>query len=158
MHGVGANVQLCKDLGADEVIDYRLESVTDVLGKSERKADFVLDNVGEPAALYWQAPKFTKPGAKYVQIGSQVSLRSTYDLAFRFVVPTWLGGGQRPFSFAMASTNFEDFQGLAKLVAEGKVKPVIDEVFEMEDVPQGYKKLKTGRARGKIIIRVVQES
>ncbi|KAF2440271.1 oxidoreductase domain-containing protein [Karstenula rhodostoma CBS 690.94] len=153
----GANVQLCKDLGADEVIDYRTQSVTDVLEKSGRKVDFVLDNVGEPAALYWQAPRFTKSGAKYVQIGSQVSLGFIYDLAFRFVVPTWLGGGQRPFSFAMASTNLNDYEGLAGLVAEGKVKPVIDEVIEMEDVPQGYKKLKTGRARGKIVVRVAKD-
>ncbi|KAL5384141.1 hypothetical protein DPSP01_005615 [Paraphaeosphaeria sporulosa] len=154
----GANVQLCKDMGADEVIDYRTQSVTDVLEKSGKKVDFVLDNVGEPAALYWRASKFTKPGAKYVQIGSQVSLGFIYDLTFRFVVPTWLGGGRRPFSFAMASTNLKDYEGLAGLVAEGKVKPVIDEVFEMKDVPQGYKKLRTGRARGKIVVRVVDES
>ncbi|KAL5413895.1 hypothetical protein PMIN04_009255 [Paraphaeosphaeria minitans] len=154
----GANMQLCKDLGADEVIDYRTQSVPDVLEKSGKKVDFVLDNVGEPAALYWQAPKFTKPGAKYVQIGSQVSLGFIYDLAFRFVVPTWLGGAQIPFSFAMASTNLKDYERLATLVVQGKVEPVIDEVFEMEDVPQGYKKLRTGRTRGKIVVRVAQES
>jgi NADPH:quinone reductase-like Zn-dependent oxidoreductase len=155
---VGANVQLVKDLGADEVIDYRTQNVPDVLARSGERFDFVLDNVGEPAALYWDAPRFTKLGAKYVQIGSQVSLGSVYDLASRFVVPTWLGGGQRPFSFAMAKTNFEDFEALAELVAGGKVRPVIDEVFEFEDVPLGYRKLRTGRARGKIIVRVMGES
>jgi NADPH:quinone reductase-like Zn-dependent oxidoreductase len=154
----GTNVQLVKDLGAAEVIDYRTQDVPDVLARSGEKFDFVLDNVGEPAALYWKAPQFTKPGAKYVQIGSQVSLWSIYDLAYRFVVPTWLRGGQRPFSFAMAKTNLEDYQGLVKLVAGGKVRPVIDEVFGFEDVPLGYKKLRTGRARGKIVVRVVEES
>jgi D-arabinose 1-dehydrogenase-like Zn-dependent alcohol dehydrogenase len=54
----------------------------------------------------------------------------------------------------MANTNFDDFTKLAKLVAEGKVKPVIDEVFAMEDVPRAYEKLKTGRAKGKIVVRV----
>ncbi|KAJ4358594.1 uncharacterized protein N0V89_003178 [Didymosphaeria variabile] len=153
-----ANVQLCKDLGADEVIDYRTQSVTSVLENGEKKFDFVLDNVGEPAALYWKAPSFTKPGARYVQIGSQVSLGFIYDLAFRFVVPTWLGGGQRPFSFAFASTNFDDYQGLADLLVKGQVKPVIDEVFELENAPKAYRKLRTGRARGKIVVRVVNES
>lgn len=145
---------MCRDLGADEVIDYRTQSVTEVLEKSGKKFDFVLDNVGEPAALYWKAPLFTKPGAKYVQIGSQVSLGFIYDLAFRFIVPTALGGGQRPFSFAFASTNFEDYQGLADLVVKGKIEPVLDEVFELENVPEAYKKLRTGRARGKIVVRV----
>ena len=151
-------MQLCRDLGADEVVDYRTQSVAGVLEKSGKKFDFVLDNVGEPAELYWKAPCFTKPGAKYVQIGSQVSLGFIYDLAFRFVVPTALGGGQRPFSFAFASTNFEDYQGLADLVAKGKVKPVIDEVFDFEKAPEAYEKLRTGRARGKIVMRVTAET
>lgn len=128
-----------------------------MLEKSGTKVDFILDNIGTPAALYWQAPKFTKSGAKYVQIGSQISLGSFLDLARRFV-PAWLGGGQRPFAFQTASSNSKDFEALAGLVAEGKVKPVIDEVFEFGDVPQAYKKLKTERARGKIVIRVVSDS
>ncbi|KAJ8113649.1 hypothetical protein OPT61_g4257 [Boeremia exigua] len=135
----GANVQLCKDLGADEIIDYRTQSITAILKESWKKFDFVLDNVGEPAELYWKAPSFTKPGSK-------------------FVVPTWLGGGQRPFSFAFASTNFEDYQGLADLLVEGKVKPAIDELFEFEKTPEAYAKLRTGRAKGKIVVRVAAKS
>jgi NADPH:quinone reductase-like Zn-dependent oxidoreductase len=149
---------LCRDLGADEVIDYRTQDVTAVLEKSGKKFDFVLDNVGEPAALYWKAPTFTKEGAKYVQIGSQVSLGFIYDLAFRFIVPTWLGGGQRPFSFGLTSTNFKDYQGLADLVVNGKVKPVIDEVFDLEQTQEAYRKLRTGRAKGKIVVRVAHKS
>lgn len=145
-------------MGADEVIDYRAQKVTSALEKSGKQFDFVLDNIGEPSALYWEAPSFTKAGAKYVQIGSQVSVGFIYDLAFRFMMPTWLGGGQRPFSFAFASTNFDDYQGLVDLAAQGKVKPVIDEVFELENAQDAYKKLRTGRARGKIAVRVASKS
>ena len=151
-------MQLCRDLGADQVINYRTGSVTSVLEKSGKAFDFVLDNVGEPADLYWKAPNFTNPGARYIQIGSQVSLGFMYDLAFRFIVPTWLGGGKRPFSFAFAATDFDDYQGLAELVVQGKVKPVIDEVVEFEKVPEAYAKLRTGRARGKIVVKVANES
>lgn len=117
----------------------------------------MLDNVGSNFALYWKAPDFTKPGAKYMQIGSQPSLSFVWDLAFRFLVPRQLGGGQRPFSFGMAATNYKDFTGLMVLVAEGKVKPVIDEVFAMEDAPRAYEKLRTGRAKGKIVLRTTGE-
>ena len=146
-------MQLCKDLGAGEVIDYRTEDVPTMLGRSGKPFDFVLDNAGVPAELYWKAPTFTKPGARYVQIGSQVSLGFIYDLAFRFIVPTWLGGGQRPFSFGLTSTNYEDYEGLAVMVVKGQVKPVMDEIFEFERVKEAYQKLKTGRAKGKIVIR-----
>jgi NADPH:quinone reductase-like Zn-dependent oxidoreductase len=117
----------------------------------------VLDNVGHQFELYWKSPTFTKPGAKYVQIGSQVSLPFIYDLAFRFLVPTGLGGGKRPFSFGLASTNFEDLTKLGRLVEEGKVKPVVNEVYAFEDVPKAYEKLRTGRAKGKIVVRVRSE-
>ncbi|KAJ4318570.1 hypothetical protein N0V94_004348 [Neodidymelliopsis sp. IMI 364377] len=152
------NVQLCKDLGADEVIDYRTEDVTAVLEKSGKLFDMVLDNIGAPSELYWKAPTFTKLGAKYVQIGSQVSLAFIYDLAFRFLVPTALGGGQRPFSFGLTSTNLEDYQGLAEMVAKGQVKPVIDETFDFEQAREAYEKLRTGRAKGKIVVRVQSKS
>jgi NADPH:quinone reductase-like Zn-dependent oxidoreductase len=135
------------------VFDYRTNDVPSLLSKSGKMYDFVLDNVGTPFELYWQSPHFTMPGAKYVQIGSEVSLPFVYDLAFRFLVPTWLGGGQRPFSFGLASTNYDDFTKLGKLVAE-QVKPVIDEECTFQDVPRAYKKLKTGRAKGKIVVRV----
>jgi alkaline phosphatase D len=37
------------------------------------------------------------------------------------------------------------------------VKGVLDSVFEWEDAPRAYEKLKTGRARGKIVVRVAQD-
>jgi NADPH:quinone reductase-like Zn-dependent oxidoreductase len=144
---------LCKDLGADEVIDYHSSDVPSLLSKRSQHYDFILDNVGTPS-LYWQSPSFTKPGAKYVQIGSEVSLPFVYDIAFRFLVPTWLGGGQRPFAFGLASTNFNDFTELGKLVAERTVKPVVSEHFAFENAPKAYERLRTGRAKGKIVIIV----
>ncbi|KAG9190959.1 NADPH2:quinone reductase [Alternaria panax] len=150
----GSNTQLCKDLGADEVIDYRENDVPTLLANSSKHYDMVLDNVGHQFELYWKSPFFTKSGAKYVQIGSQVSLPFIYDLAFRFLIPTWLGGGQRPFSFGLASTNYEDFIKLSNFVADGKVRPVMDEVFTFDGVPKAYEKLRTGRAKGKIVVQV----
>ncbi|KAK1913227.1 hypothetical protein P3342_005163 [Pyrenophora teres f. teres] len=153
----GANAQLCRDLGADHVIDYRTESVVDVLAASGRKVNFVLDNVGATAELYWQAPRFTAPDAKYVQIGSQVSVAFLYDLAWRFLVPAWLGGGQRAFAFGKTVTNYEDFVALAKLVAAGRVRPVVQEVVGFEGVRGAYDMLRAGRCRGKIVVRVLDE-
>lgn len=136
------------------MINYQEDDVTSILSASKQKYNFVLDNVGRNFELYWKSPDFTKPGAKYVQIGSDANLSSVYDIAFRFLVPTSLGGGQRPFSFGMAATNFEHFTEIGELLVEGKVKPTIDEVFDFEDVPKAYRKLKTGRAKGKIVVRI----
>jgi NADPH-dependent curcumin reductase CurA len=37
---------------------------------------------------------------------------------------------------------------------EGKVKAVIDSKFAFEDTPNSFVKLKTGRAKGKIVVSV----
>ncbi|KAL5114148.1 hypothetical protein ACEQ8H_007945 [Pleosporales sp. CAS-2024a] len=150
----GSNVPLCKDLGADEVIDYRSSDVLKTLAQSPQKYDFVLDNIGNDYNMYWKAPEFTRPGAKYVQIGSEVSFSVVYEVAFRLLLPSILGGGKRPFAFGMTTANPEHLTELGALLVQGKVRPVIDEIFAFEDAPDAYKKLKTGRAKGKIVVRV----
>ena len=139
------------------MIDYRKNDVPSILANSSQQYDMILDNVGHPFELYWKSPLFTKSGAKYVQVGSQVSLPFIYDLAFRFLVPTWLGGGQRPFSFGFASTNFDDFAAVGRLMASGKISPLIENVYEFEDVPKAYAKLRTGRTKGKMVVRIKKE-
>ncbi|EAT82271.2 hypothetical protein SNOG_09936 [Parastagonospora nodorum SN15] len=152
--GKEKNVQQCRDLGADEAIDYRKADVVTTLSEKSGKYDFVLDNVGTNYDLYWKSPQFTKPGAKYVQVGAAPSLSFMYDLAFRFLMPGVLGGGKRPFAFGMAATNFEHFTEIGKLLEDGKVRPVIDEVFAFENVPEAYRKLKTGHVKGKLVVKV----
>jgi len=56
--------------------------------------------------------------------------------------------------FAAADITPETLERIADWIAEGVVKPVTDEVFPMEDVAKAFKRLKSGRATGKIIIDV----
>ena len=39
---------------------------------------------------------------------------------------------------------------------EGKIKVMLDEMFEFENAPEAYRKLRTGRARGKIVVHVTE--
>jgi len=55
-------------------------------------------------------------------------------------------------------SNTKDFSEIGGLVAEGKVKVVIDQAFDFEDVPKAYAKLREGRTRGKLIVQVSKES
>ena len=154
----GANVELCKSLGADNVIDYKSKDIVAELKKMPQ-FDLVVDNVGLPAELYWSAPSFTKPGAPYVQVGAPaISLGFIWGNLCKTRWPRWLGGGQRPWEFLSLKSKVEDYAQIGRWMQEGKVRAVVDEVFGMEDKGpvRAFEKLRTGRVRGKIVVKVAE--
>lgn len=46
---------------------------------------------------------------------------------------------------------------IARLIEEGKVRILIDSVWEMEDLVKAYACIGTKRARGKVVIKVQQD-
>lgn len=151
------NVALCKSLGADTVLDYKNADVLAELVKGGQIYDLAIDNVGSPANLYERSDKFLKPGGAFSQVAMGVAFAEVVTLLKRLFLPRILGGGSRRFTFVQANNTTQVFSEVGKLMAEGKIKVVIDEVFEYKDVPKAFEKLKTGRARGKIVVDVANE-
>ena len=151
------NVQLCKDLGADEVIDYKTTDVVRELKARGQAFALAVDNVGTPPELYEAADYYLKDGAKYVQVGAPMSLGSLWTIISRMCWPTVLGGGKRAFEFVQVKNNLDHFAQIGQWMKAGKVKAVIDSVFELQDGPKAYEKLKEGRAKGKIIVHVTEK-
>ena len=147
------NVKLCQDLGADEVIDYKKSDIVAELEKSGRKYDLIVDNVGSTPAIYWKGRKYAKPGARYVQVGVEPS--GMLDIIKRFLWPGFLGGPGLSYSLLMVKNDEAQLQRIGGWMKEGKVRAVKDSVFAYEDAPKAFERLKTGRARGKIIINGV---
>lgn len=153
-----ANVELCKSLGAEEVVDYRKQSVVKALKASGRKFDHVVDNVGSDFRLYYRCHEYTKPGAVYVMVGGTPSLGFAVDMLKVKLWPDFLGGGKRKFSGFFPKPKHEDLEQIGTWMMEGKVKPIIDQKFPFEQAPKAFEKSKTGRAKGKIVVDVASES
>lgn len=160
----GANADFCKNLGADEVIDYRSTNVVEALKKSVsgaggQKFDLAVDNVGGQGELYWQSHHYLSQGARYVQIGAEPGLGSTLDLVMKLTWPGFLGGGKRKFQMLMTENNTEQMEEIGKLLQQRKVKAVFHDgtVLSIEEGAQAFAKLKTHRAKGKIVMRVSGE-
>jgi NADPH:quinone reductase-like Zn-dependent oxidoreductase len=153
-----ANVDLCKSLGADEVVDYKKKNVIEALIESGNKFDHVVDNVGSDINLYWRCHEYTKPGAVFMQIAGSPTLSHLTDLIKIKTLPGFLGGGKRKREGFLASANKEELDQLVAWMKEGKVKSVIDHKFTFGEVPQAFERLKTGRARGKIVVDIASGS
>jgi NADPH:quinone reductase-like Zn-dependent oxidoreductase len=48
----------------------------------------------------------------------------------------------------------EDFDGVYDLVASGKARPVIDEVFPLEDARAAHERMEAGEQLGKIVLKI----
>ncbi|KAL2012423.1 hypothetical protein VTN00DRAFT_5141 [Thermoascus crustaceus] len=146
------NVQLCKDLGADEVIDYTAVDLVQTLKEKGQVFSVVVDNVGSPPELYRECHHFLLPGRKFVQVGSS----SPLVFADRLLRPRFVGGGRRQLDIMILNNNKGDLVRIGEWMREGKVKAVIDSTYEFEDAVKALEKLKSGRARGKIVVYVAE--
>jgi NADPH:quinone reductase-like Zn-dependent oxidoreductase len=147
------NVQFCKDLGADEVIDYTTEDVLEALKSRGQVFSHAIDHIGSPNTLYNQCHTFLLPGKAYVQVGAT----SMLTFADRLVRPGFLGGGKRKYDIFILKSNRDHLVQLGEWIQSGKIKVVIDSVFDYEHPVDAFKKLRTARTRGKIIVRVAEK-
>lgn len=146
------NVQLCKDLGADQVVDYSAQDVLGVLKSQGQVYDHVVDHIGLPSNLYSESDAFLRPGKAFVQVGAV----SMMTFTSRLLRPGLLGGGKRKYVILMLKNNKQHLAQIGEWMAQGKVRAKIDSTYEFDDAVEAFEKLRTGRARGKIIVHVTE--
>ena len=66
------------------------------------------------------------------------------------LVLSWFGS-QKLMTF-LARPNKEDLAIMRELMTTGKVRPVIDKRYRLNEVPEAIRYLKEGHARGKVVI------
>ncbi|KAB8076431.1 hypothetical protein BDV29DRAFT_88300 [Aspergillus leporis] len=147
------NVEFCKDLGADEVIDYSTEDVLAILKGKGHVYSHIVDHVGTPDNLYNECHEFLLPGKTFVQVGAA----SMLTFAARLIRPSFLGGGKRKYVPIITRVSKDDLRTLGEWIQQGKVRVVLDSTFEFDDTVKAFEKLRTGRSRGKIVIHVSEK-
>lgn len=150
----GRNVQFCKDLGADEVIDYTTQDVVRILCEKGPVYRVALDHIGgSPENLYREAHRYLMSGSTFVQVGANALATFTG----RLVRPGFLGGGKRKYHIFFFKNTKEDIVRLGQWLQEGKLKVALDSTFEFEDTVKAFQKLRAGHTRGKIVIHVTKK-
>jgi NADPH:quinone reductase-like Zn-dependent oxidoreductase len=152
-----ANIDLCKSLGADEVLDYKSADILGQLSKIGPTFDLAIDNVGTPANLYKQSHNFLVPAGTFVQVGLAVSFGGAQQLAGNLLTPAFLGGGKRKYEVMFVSMISEDLAQLGAWMKEGKIRNVVDSTYKFDNAPNAFLRLKTGRAKGKIVVHVKKD-
>ena len=141
------NVDLVRSIGADEVIDYTREDFT----RSGHFYDVIFDCIGDQPLSACRRV-MTSRGI-YVVVGGPDGrwlgglTRSLEAVAFSAFVT------QRMVMF-LAGPRKEDLAILRDLLEVGKITPVIDKRYSLNEVPEAVRYLEAGHARGKVVIGV----
>jgi NADPH:quinone reductase-like Zn-dependent oxidoreductase len=137
-----ANVELVRSLGADRVIDYRIEDYA----ADGAQYDLLVDLAAYRPLV--EALSAVRPGGRYVLVGGAPS--ATYRVMIFGGWYAWRSG--REVKFHMAKPTRHDLEALRDLVESGRVRAVVDRTFALEEVPEAMRHLEEGRPRGKVAI------
>ena len=152
------NDALVRELGADEVINYRETPFESVCGE----LDVVLDSLGDAAKR--AAVGTLRRGGRLVTLNSDLPpLAARYGPYLAVLASLWrmlaitagarLSRGVRVWH-VLRPCHGPTLARIAALVDEGAIRPVVDRVLPLEQVAEAHAYNETGRARGKIIIQV----
>jgi len=153
------NEDFVRELGADEFFDYTASPLHEQLIASapNPKYQLFLDAVGMPSPLlYIHSEAYLAPNGTYVTVGTKPDgVSSFFSLLWNMVLrPTWLGGPKRTLKNVQVSCVKSELEDLQRLVAEGKVRPVVDSVYQFEDALNAYDRLMTSRAVGRVVVEI----
>ncbi len=141
------NADLVHGLGADIVIDYTKEDIT----KSGKQYDLIVAVNGyHPLSAY---RRLLASNGTYVMVGG------TFPQIFQALLlgPAFSAGSKKMRSL-MAKTDSKDLAYLLQLVADGKLKTVIDRTYPLSEGTDAFLYVASGHACGKVVIQVKELS
>jgi NADPH:quinone reductase-like Zn-dependent oxidoreductase len=137
-------LEFMRSLGVDHVIDYTREDFT----KNQKQYDFILDLIAYRSAFAYA--RALKPGGRYYAVGGSVA---TF-LQFLLFGPWIRRSSGKNVHLLVVQRNRKDLEAITELCVAGKVKPVIDKRYALQDAPEALRYLGEGHAKGKIVITV----
>ena len=151
--GSDEKCKACVDLGAERAINYREEDFVSVL-REEGGADVILDMVG--GEYIPRNFKSLADDGRLVQIaflgGPKVEVNFTQLMTRRL---TMTGSTLRPQSdLAKARIAQELREAVWPMLGTGRIGPVMDQEFDLEDASAAHARMESSGHIGKIVLRV----
>jgi NADPH:quinone reductase-like Zn-dependent oxidoreductase len=142
-----AKLALAQSLGADEVIDRSKEAnwskaVFEATGR--RGADVVVDNVG--AGTLPMSLRAAGKGGRILTVGNTGG--PTFEIDNRFVF------GKHLSILGSSMGTRTDFASVMALVFEGRLRPVLDRQFALQEAAAAQARLAAGDQMGKITLAI----
>lgn len=154
-----AGENLVKSLGADEIINYKTEKFEEKL----KNYDAVFDTLG--GEILEKSFGVLKSGGKIVSVSGVPNARFGQEYGSGFFKTLLFSAVSHKltalekkhhvqYSFLFMKPSGEQLRTIANYIEAGKIKPIIDRVYPFEHAQEAMEYAETGRAKGKIIVKI----
>ena len=134
------NLELVKSLGADKVIDYTKEDFT----KDGKTYDLIYETVGK-SSFSRNLSSLKEDG---IYLAGSAGLLQTFQIAWTSM------RGSKKIVVGPGFGSKEDLIFLKELIEAGKIKPVIDRRYPLEQIEEAHRYADTGHKKGNVVISV----
>lgn len=136
------NLDILRSIGADHAIDYTKEDFT----KKDQCYDLILAVNGHHTIPAYK--RVLSPNGTFVHVGGAEA-----QLFQTMVLGPWISmTGSKKMKSLLQRANQKDLLFMKELLEAGKVKPVIDRCYKLNEVPEAFRYFEEGHAQGKVII------
>ena len=154
-----SNVDLVRSLGADIIVDYKKEDFETRLSGY----DLVLHS--QDGKALDKSLRILRPGGRLVSISGPPDPGFAEQIGAPWFVKlfTWVSSLavrrrakalKTTFSFLFMKANGDQLRQIAVLIDAGHVRPVVDKVFPFQSTNEALAYVESGRAKGKVVIKV----
>jgi len=138
-----ANIEMLKSIGANKVIDYTKEDFT----KSGQNYDIIFDTVGKTSYSHCKSSLNEKGIFLEAGIGLGVLFHVLWTSIFGSKKARIAATGLRP-----PNERIIDLIFLKELMEAGKIKPVIDRTYPLEQIAEAHRYVDKGHKKGNVVI------
>ena len=142
------NLDIARSLGADHIIDYTKEDFT----KTGQHYDLIIGVNGYRSIFSYK--RALNPEGVYVMVGG----RGPQLVQAMLLGPLISATGSRKVRSVSAMLNKKNMDSMGELLNTGKVVPVIDRRYPLDEIDKAFRYFEDGQARGKVVITLEQNS
>jgi len=137
-------LETLRSLGADHVVDYTKEDFT----KNGQRYDLIIDVVAHKSISDYK--RALNPNGVFVVIGGSIALM--LKVVF---LGSWIARSEyKKLGILAHKVSIRDLDYLSELFEAGKVKPIVDKCYPLNEVAEAFRYFGKGQFKGKVVITV----
>ncbi|KAK9904692.1 hypothetical protein WJX75_000655 [Coccomyxa subellipsoidea] len=143
--GSTKNLEFLKELGADEVVDYRTEDFAERY--KDKPFDLVIDSLG--GDVEDRSYTVLTENGTYMHIHNSNTDQKKIEAGKAWTT--------RKYKLTLVTPNGEQLQIIAGHLEQGSVKLVVDKIFSLDQIMEAHEYAENKQGRGKIVVQISKE-